>query len=45
LVPERETPRTIWKPVAIVLAILLAVVLILASLVVAGIMDLGFSLM
>lgn len=38
-------PSSFWRPIAIVLAILLAVVLIVAALVVAGIMDLGFSLM
>ena len=41
---ERDDTN-VWKPVAIALAILLAVVLIFAGLVVAGIMNLGFSLM
>jgi hypothetical protein len=34
-----------WKPIAIILAIILAVVLVLAALVVAGVMDLGWSLL
>jgi len=34
----------VWKPIAIALAILLVVVLVISGLVVAGIMDLGFSL-
>jgi hypothetical protein len=38
----QDTP---WKPIAIVLAIVLLVVLILAALVVAGVMNLGFSLL
>jgi hypothetical protein len=33
-----------WKPIAIVLAILLVVVLICMALIVAGVMNLGFSL-
>lgn len=37
-------PPNVWKPIAIALAILLAVVVIAAGLMVAGIMDLGFSL-
>jgi hypothetical protein len=36
--------NTPWKPIAIVLAIVLVVVLICAGLVVTGVMDLGFSL-
>jgi hypothetical protein len=36
---------TPWKPIAIVLAILLVVVLVCAALVVLGVMDLGFSLL
>jgi hypothetical protein len=36
--------NTPWKPIAIVLAIVLVVVLVCAGLVVAGVMDLGFSL-
>jgi hypothetical protein len=39
---ERTTP---WKPIAIVLAITLFVVLVLAALVVAGVMNLGWSLL
>jgi hypothetical protein len=42
-VPQ-SSQSTPWKPIAIVLAIALAVVLICAALVVAGVMDLGFSL-
>jgi hypothetical protein len=34
-----------WKPIAIVLAIVLLVVLVLAALVVAGVMNLGWSLL
>lgn len=41
----RHHPPNVWKTVAIVLAAVLGVVLILAGLVVAGIADLGFSLM
>ncbi len=37
--------RNPWKPVAIVLALLLAVVLIAAALVAADVMKLGFSLL
>jgi hypothetical protein len=40
---QRSPQNTPWKPIAIVLAILLVVVLICAALVVAGVMDLGFS--
>jgi len=36
---------TPWKPIAIVLAIVLLVVLIFTALVVAGVMDLGWSLL
>jgi hypothetical protein len=42
---RRDSQGTPWKPVAIILAIILAVVLILAALVVAGVMDLGWSLL
>jgi hypothetical protein len=38
---SRNTP---WKPIALVLALVLVAVLIGAALVVAGVMDLGFSL-
>ena len=41
---QRSPQNTPWKPIAIFLAILLVVVLICAALVVAGVMDLGFSL-
>lgn len=41
-----QSPQTTpWKPIAIGLAIVLVVVLILAALVVAGVMDLGWSLL
>jgi hypothetical protein len=40
-----QQPPNPWKLTAIVLAILLAVVLGAAGLLVAGIMDLGFSLL
>ena len=40
--PRQALP---WKPVAIVLAILLVVVLICLALIVGGVMDLGFSLL
>ena len=39
--PRQASP---WKPIAIVLAILLAVVLVCMALIVGGVMDLGFSL-
>jgi hypothetical protein len=44
LASHRETSGTIWKPIAILLAILLVAVLIFATLLVAGLVDLGFSL-
>jgi hypothetical protein len=41
-----QSPQgTPWKPIAIALAAILVVVLILAVLVVAGVMDLGWSLL
>ena len=42
---RRGSEDTAWKPIAIILAIILAVVLVLAGLVVAGVMDLGWSLL
>ena len=42
---QRRSQNTPWKPIAIVLAIVLVVILICAALVVAGVMDLGFSLL
>jgi hypothetical protein len=44
-VPQEPRGTTPWKPIAIVLAIALLVVLVLAALVVAGVMDLGWSLL
>jgi hypothetical protein len=44
LASHRATSGTNWKPIAILLAILLAAVLIFAALLVAGLVDLGFSL-
>jgi hypothetical protein len=44
-VPQEPRGTAPWKPIAIVLAITLLVVLILAALVVAGVMDLGWSLL
>jgi hypothetical protein len=45
---ERQVPQssqsTPWKPIAIVLAIMLVVVVICMALVVTGVMNLGFSL-
>jgi hypothetical protein len=41
----RSSQDTPWKPIAIALAIVLVVVLILTALVVAGVMDFGWSLM
>jgi hypothetical protein len=43
-VPQ-SSQSTPWKPIAIVLALVLAVVLICTALIVAGVMDLGFSLL
>jgi hypothetical protein len=43
-VPQ-SSQSTPWKPIAIVLALILAVVLICTALIVAGVMDLGFSLL
>jgi hypothetical protein len=40
-----DKPRNPWKPIAIVLALLLVVVLIAAALVATDIMKLGFSLL
>jgi hypothetical protein len=40
-----EKPGNPWKPIAIVLAVLLVAVLIAAALVTADIMNLGFSLL
>lgn len=40
-----EKPSNPWKPIAIVLALLLIVVLIAAALVATDIMKLGFSLL
>ena len=42
---SRSSQDTPWKPIAIALAIVLVVVLIFAAFVVAGVMDLGWSLM
>jgi hypothetical protein len=42
---QQSSQNTPWKPIAIVLALVLAVVLICAALIVAGVMDLGFSLL
>jgi hypothetical protein len=42
---QQSSQSTPWKPIAIVLALVLVVVLIGAALVVAGVMDLGFSLL
>jgi len=42
----RQSPdSTPWKPIAIVLAIILVVVLICAALIVTGVMNLGWSLL
>jgi hypothetical protein len=43
--PQDRRGATPWKPIAIVLAITLLMVLVLAALVVAGVMDLGWSLL
>jgi hypothetical protein len=43
-VPQ-SSQSTPWKPIAIVLTFVLVVVLICAALIVAGVMDLGFSLL
>jgi hypothetical protein len=43
-VPQ-SSQSTPWKPIAIVLALVLIVVLICTALIVAGVMDLGFSLL
>jgi hypothetical protein len=43
--PQDPRGATPWKPIAIVLAITLLMVLVLAALVVAGVMDLGWSLL
>ncbi len=40
-----QRPSNPWKPLAIVLALLLAAVLIAAALVATGVMQLGFSLL
>jgi hypothetical protein len=40
-----DTPRNKWKPIAIILAILLVAVSIAALIVITGVMELGFSLM
>jgi hypothetical protein len=42
---SQSSQSTPWKPIAIVLAAILVVVLILAAFVVAGVMDLGWSLL
>jgi hypothetical protein len=42
---SRSSQDTPWKPIAIALAIVLVVVLIFTALVVAGVMDLGWSLL
>jgi hypothetical protein len=42
---RQSSQSTPWKPIAIVLALVLAVVLICTALIVAGVMDLGFSLL
>jgi hypothetical protein len=39
-----QNSRTPWKPIAIVLALILAAVLICAALVLSGVMKLGLSL-
>jgi hypothetical protein len=41
----KDQPPNVWKPIAIVFAVLLVIVLVFAVLVVAGLMDLGFSLL
>jgi hypothetical protein len=41
---QRSPQNTPWKPIAIVLAILLVGVVICMALVVTGVMNLGFSL-
>jgi hypothetical protein len=43
-VPQ-SSQSTPWKPIAIVLALVLVVVLICTALIVAGVMDLGLSLL
>jgi hypothetical protein len=40
-----QKPANPWKPVAVVLALVLGLVLICAALVLSGIMKLGFSLL
>jgi hypothetical protein len=40
-----ENPRNPWKPVAILLALLLAAALIALALIATGVMQLGFSLL
>jgi hypothetical protein len=40
-----HTSRTPWKPIAIILAVMLVTVLIYTALVVTGIMDLALSLL
>ncbi len=40
-----QQPRNPWKPIAIVLGLLLAVAVIALALVAAGVMQLGFSLL
>jgi hypothetical protein len=42
---QQSSQSTPWKPIAIVLALVLIVVLICTTLIVAGVMDLGFSLL
>jgi hypothetical protein len=43
--PQEPRQASPWKPIAIVLAILLVAVLICLALIVSGVMKLGFSLM
>jgi hypothetical protein len=42
---QQSSQSTPWKSIAIVLALVLIVVLICTTLIVAGVMDLGFSLL
>jgi hypothetical protein len=42
---SRSSQDTPWKPIAIALAVVLILVLIFTAFVVAGVMDLGWSLM